>query len=93
MTPPKTPRYTLQFKRAPEKLLNRLPRELVQRLTKAIDNLAINPRPRGVEKMEGYDYLYRIRVGDWRIIYAIEDDQLIVLVIEIGHRSDVYRNY
>ncbi len=53
--------------------------------------LANNPRPEGSIKLKGSDNLYRIRVGPYRIIYTIEDDKLIVLVLEIGDRKDVYR--
>ena len=53
-----------------------------------IDDLASNPRPHGSAKLEGADDLYRIRVGDYRIIYRIEDDRLIVLVVRIGHRKE-----
>lgn len=54
--------------------------------------MAKEPRPHGFTKLSGYENLYRIRVGDWRISYAIEDDALIVLVIEIKPRGDAYRN-
>ena len=56
-----------------------------------MDALAANPRPRGVKKLTGLDDLYRIRVADYRIVYQIQDDRLIVLVVRIGHRKDVYR--
>jgi mRNA interferase RelE/StbE len=92
MTPSKGPLYTVQFRRPPEKLLRRLPKDLVERISQAIDDLAVTPRPPGMTQLVGYDYLYRIRVGDWRIIYTIEDDQLIVLVIDVAHRGNVYRN-
>jgi mRNA interferase RelE/StbE len=57
----------------------------------AIRSLADDPRPPGCKRLSGHDALYRIRVGDWRIIYAIEDDKLIVLIVEIGPRGRVYR--
>ena len=53
--------------------------------------LAANPRPPGVEKLAGPDDFYRIRVGDYRIIYQIQDDVLMILVVKIGHRREVYR--
>mgnify|MGYP001580816136 FL=1 len=56
-----------------------------------MDALAATPRPKGVKKLTGTDDLYRIRVGDYRIVYQIHDDRLIVLVVRIGHRRDVYR--
>ena len=77
--------------REPEKLLARLPRDVRQRLSKAIDDLETNPHPPSSERLTGYD-LYRLRVGDWRIIYQIKNDQLLVLVLEIGTRGGVYRS-
>ncbi|MBX3013685.1 MAG: type II toxin-antitoxin system RelE/ParE family toxin [Caldilineaceae bacterium] len=61
------------------------------RLEEAIDGLAETPRPNGYIKLAGEEPLYRIRVGEWRIIYAIQDDELIVLVIEVAPRKDTYR--
>jgi mRNA interferase RelE/StbE len=61
------------------------------RLRTAIDRLEANPRPVGAERLKGLDDLLRIRVGDYRIIYRVIDDRLVVLVIRIGHRREVYR--
>lgn len=77
--------------REPEKILARLPRDVRQRLGKAIDQLETDPHPPGSERLTGYD-LYRLRVGDWRIIYRLEADKLLVLVIEIGPRGGIYRS-
>ncbi|WP_331001031.1 type II toxin-antitoxin system RelE/ParE family toxin [Nostoc commune] len=57
-----------------------------------IDELAIEPRPNGVKKLQGGENTYRIRVGDYRVIYDIFDDVLLVNVIDVGHRSKVYKN-
>ena len=72
-----------------EKIRDRKARE---RLSQAIDDLAENPRPHGCKKLEGHDDLYRIRKGDWRISYAVKDEQLLILVIEVAQRSSAYRN-
>jgi mRNA interferase RelE/StbE len=61
------------------------------RIAAKIDSLAHDPRPRGVEKLSGEENLYRVRVGNYRIIYQLQDAQLIVLVVKVGHRRDVYR--
>jgi mRNA interferase RelE/StbE len=61
-----------------------------QRIIARIRALADNPRPRGVEKLSGLDR-YRVRQGAYRIIYSIEDDALIVYVVKVGHRSNIYR--
>jgi mRNA interferase RelE/StbE len=73
------------------KALRDLPRADQRRVAARIDALAENPRPPGVEKLEGADDLYRVRAGDHRIVYRIEDKRLLVLVIRIGHRREVYR--
>jgi len=70
--------------------LKRLRGAIRRRIAEAIDDLARDPRPHGYGKLTDSDELYRIRVGDYRIVYQIEDDRLIVLVIRIGHRKDVY---
>ncbi len=62
-----------------------------RRIAAAIDRLAVDPRPSGVRKLTGADNLWRIRVGDYRIVYEIEDDRLVVLIVRIGHRRDIYR--
>lgn len=84
--------YQLNLKRQPEKVLRRLSRDLRERIDHKIQDLAEDPRPEGSKKLEGYDNLYRLRVGDWRISYAIEDDRLIVLILEISPRGSAYRN-
>jgi mRNA interferase RelE/StbE len=70
--------------------IKRLPRADSQKILKAIDSLAHNPRPGGVRKLTGTANHFRIRVGDYRIIYAIEDRFLAVFVIAAGHRKNIY---
>ena len=77
--------------RKAEKVLKRLDGDTLDHLRSAIRNLANEPRPAGVKKLAGYDALYRIRVGDWRVSYAIEEDRLIILVLEISQRGAAYR--
>jgi mRNA interferase RelE/StbE len=78
--------------RQPEKVLRRVPKELLQRIDAQFTILANNPRPAGSKKLSGFDNLYRIRVGDWRISYAIEEKRLVILVLEIAPRGNAYRN-
>lgn len=82
--------YSIQIKPAAQKDLLKLPPQTQTRLLDAIQTLSGNPRPAGVKKLQGHD-LYRLRVGDYRIIYAIQDSELLILVATIGHRKDVYR--
>jgi mRNA interferase RelE/StbE len=84
--------YTISIKPSALKELSKLPKATVKKTEKAIDALAENPRPDGVKKLKGSEGdLYRIRVGDYRIIYYIEDEIKIVDIIKIGHRKDIYR--
>jgi mRNA interferase RelE/StbE len=61
------------------------------RISKRIQALAENPRPYGAEKLEGFEAMYRIRQGDYRVVYEIDDAEKIVFVIKVRHRKDVYR--
>jgi mRNA interferase RelE/StbE len=70
--------------------LKRIRGPMRRRIAEAVDELAHDPRPHGYVKLTGPDELYRIRVGDYRIVYQIEDDRLIVLVVRVGHRKDIY---
>ena len=85
-------RYQVVIDRDARRVLKRCPADLVRRLRAAILALAVNPRPGGCKKLTGPYDLWRVRVGDWRIIYQIQDDVLIVVVVEIGPRGDVYRS-
>jgi mRNA interferase RelE/StbE len=71
--------------------LSGLPRKEQERLAARIGALAGDPRPHGVEKLKGTSNEYRIRVRAYRVIYAIHDDRLVVSVLQIAHRRDVYR--
>lgn len=79
--------------RQPKKIMHRLPRDLLKRIDRKIQELAHNPRPEGSKKLAGHDNLYRVRVGDWRISYAVEEDKLLVLILEIAPRGEAYRNF
>jgi mRNA interferase RelE/StbE len=83
--------YSVELIRQAVKQFKALSLEDQQRIAPKIDDLAIDPRPFGAIKLAGEEDLYRIRVGNYRIIYAIQDDQLIVLIVKIGHRREVYR--
>ena len=82
--------YAIEFTRASRKALTKLSARLAERIELAIAELANQPRPPGCVKLSGLDF-WRIRVGDYRVIYEIRDDVLIVLVIDIGHLREVYR--
>ena len=71
--------------------LKKLPEQVRQRLQPHIESLATDPRPPGVVKLEGAENGYRIRVGDYRVLYEIHDAVLRVAVVKAGHRREVYR--
>jgi len=85
-------RYTVEIARSAARALRRLDRHTQQRIGRSLDGLVRDPRPAGVRKLAGAgDDLWRIRVGDYRVVYEIRDDRLVVLVLRIGHRRDIYR--
>lgn len=84
--------WRVVLKHDAEKTLAKLPRSLRERIARAIDELAENPHRPGSVKLVGYEILYRRRVGDWRIVYAIYDDRLVVLVIQIAARGSAYKD-
>jgi len=84
--------YTVEVLRRAEKALRGLTdRKLYHRLREAIDALATEPRPQRCTKLSGTKNIYRVRVGDHRIVYQVIDDRLLVLVIDLGHRREIYR--
>ena len=84
--------YTVYMLPAAVKALTRLPVADQLRIRARINSLADHPLPHGSTKLAGADDLYRIRAGDYRIIYRVQHGRLIVLIIRIGHRREVYRD-
>lgn len=85
-------RYTVLLAAPARKFLRRLTDATQRaRFERAIDALALNPRPAGCQPLQGLHGAYRIRVGDFRILYQIADDRLLVLVTDIGSRGQIYR--
>jgi mRNA interferase RelE/StbE len=82
--------YQLIIKPSAEKQAAKLPAQTRLRITDALDGLKENPRPRGCVKLKGEGDFWRVRVGDYRVVYTIEDDKLVVLVVRVAHRKDVY---
>lgn len=84
-------RYTVNFRPSARKSLGKLPRRDQVRIVTAAEALSEQPRPTGAKKLVAEENLWRIRVGDYRVIYKIEDGNLLILVLKIAHRKDVYR--
>lgn len=82
--------YKIEIKKSASKEIADLPKAILLRVLEQIGALADNPRPKGCKKLSG-DEKYRIRVGEYRILYAIEDDILTVFIVKAAHRKEVYR--
>ena len=83
--------YKIELKREPEKFIRKQSRKIQTQLISALRKLQKDPRPRQAKKLSGLDELYRIRVGNYRIVYTIRNKILIILVLRIAHRKDVYK--
>ena len=82
--------YKIYFKKSVEKDFNGIPKKDLKKILDRIELLAENPRPSGCEKLSGQQR-YRLRQGRYRILYSIQDDELTVWVVKVGHRKDIYR--
>jgi mRNA interferase RelE/StbE len=83
--------YTVVIKKTAQKQILRLPKVYFEKVKKTILALETNPRPHGAIKLTGTENNYRVRVGPYRIVYSIEDQQLIVYIFDVDDRKDVYR--
>jgi mRNA interferase RelE/StbE len=82
--------YRVEIAASAERALARLPKADLVRVVRAIEALAAVPRPAGCRKLKGHDDAYRIRVGVYRVIYSIDDRRIVVVVLKVGHRKQVY---
>lgn len=82
--------FSLFFKQSAERELRKIPTEYVSKIMTKIASLAENPRPVGIQRLKGENRYFRLRQGDYRIIYEIDDSERKVTVIKIGHRREVY---
>lgn len=85
------PQYEIFYERAVLKALKKIDKSIARRIVTAIEELSHEPRPVGSIKLSGGDGERRIRVGDYRIIYRVHDDRLVVVVLRAAHRREVYR--
>ncbi len=82
--------YSLRVKKSAEKELRALPKPDLKRVVRRIGALADDPRPRDCRKLSGEER-YRIRQGDWRVVYGTDEERRLVEIVKIGHRKDIYR--
>ena len=83
-------RYSVELKASARKELERLPTQLIERIFPKLESLAVEPRPVGCKKLKGGQGEWRIRVGEYRVVYTIDDEQMLISVTRIRHRSEVY---
>lgn len=82
--------YRIEIKKSAEKEIGSLPNNIKERVKKAILSLAKNPMPVGHKKLKGRTNDYRVRVGDYRIVYQIKAEIILIYIIKVGHRKDIY---
>jgi mRNA interferase RelE/StbE len=83
--------YKIEWKRSATKELQKLPQQMILKIIAAVENLSSNPYPPGVRKLVSTENSYRIRIGDYRLVYNIGEDKLIVEIIRVRHRKDIYK--
>lgn len=83
--------YWVGYESSTRKELSKLDKQVASRIARAVSALGADPRPAGCRRLVGYDDLWRIRIGDYRVVYTIKDSELTVLALQIAHRSEAYR--
>ena len=84
--------FRIEVSATAEKQIRKLPREDQVRVLRAIRSLATEPTPPGVRKVRGYDDVFRIRVGTYRVLYRVEGRRLLIIILKLGHRREIYRS-
>lgn len=85
------PSYRIEVSATAERQIRKLTRADQIRVVRVIQALAADPRPLGCRKLAAYDDVYRVRIGRYRVLYSVEDRRLVVIVLKVGDRKDVYR--
>jgi mRNA interferase RelE/StbE len=83
--------YAIAISKSVQKQIDNLPNDVIERVIEKIQNLALEPRPDGIVKLKGSDNEYRIRIGDYRVRYEIDDESQLVQILQCKHRKDVYK--
>lgn len=84
--------YKIEFLKTAEKEFDKLPKEIQKRIANKLESLTINPYPSDVKALKNGEGRLRVRVGDYRMIYRVENDRLVILIIKVGNRKNVYRD-
>ena len=83
--------FRVEWKKSTRKDLRKLPASVVERIVEVVEDLAENPFPHGVEKLSGSEHAYRIRLGEYRVVYEVVTESRLVEIQRVRHRKDVYR--
>jgi len=83
--------YQIEWKRSAAKALKSLPQQAVFHIVVAVERLSLNPYPVGVKRLVGAQHTYRIRVGDYRVIYTVWEAVLVIEILRVAHRREAYR--
>ena len=85
--------YKIEWKQSAQKELKKLQKKTISRILQAVEILSDNPYPPGSRKLHSAEYTYRLRVGDYRIIYSVYSDIVTIEIVRIGHRKGIYRRF
>lgn len=83
--------YKIEWKQSARRELKKLPKKVITKIVESVEKLATEPLPVDSRKLSGSNFTYRIRVGDYRIVYSVYSSALVIEIIRVGHRKDVYR--
>jgi len=86
-------KYTVEFSKLVFKSLKKIPKDEGKKILRKAEALITNPYPNGFKKIQGEENLFRIRSGDYRILYRVFEKKLVILVVNVGHRKDIYQSF
>ena len=85
--------YKIEWKNPAKKELKKLDKAVIPKIITAVESLQDEPHPPGHKKLQGSEHTYRIRVGDYRVVYSIENQILLIEIVKVGHRKDIYKKF
>ena len=86
------PSYNLEWKKSTKKDLRKIPKDQVSKIIVTVEKLILDPYPDGYVKLSGSEFSYRIRIGDYRVIYEVFEERILIEIVKVKHRKDIYRH-
>jgi len=83
--------FRLEWRASAAKELRKIDRQIIPRIVEAVEQLAHEPFPPGAKKLQGTEFIHRIRVGDYRIVYEVDAARVVIIIVRVRHRKEVYR--